>query len=86
MHQALAIIVAYLGRLNPFGIIFAALFMGTLYMGSDLAQIELGIPTAITGLFQGVLLFFLLACDFLINYRIVLRPDNNSAKTSQGAA
>jgi simple sugar transport system permease protein len=69
-----AIIVAYLGRLNPFGIIFAALFMGTLYMGSDLAQIELGLPTAITGLFQGTLLFFLLACDFLIYYRITVVP------------
>ena len=66
-----AIIVAYLGRLNPIGIIFASLFMGTLYMGSDLAQIELGLPTAITGLFQGILLFFLLACDYLIDYRMV---------------
>ncbi|MGR5176863.1 ABC transporter permease [Vibrio mediterranei] len=65
-----AIIVAYLGRLNPYGIIVSALFMGALYMGSDLAQIELGLPTAITGLFQGCLLFFLLACDFLIFYRI----------------
>lgn len=71
-----AIIVAYLGRLNPVGIIIAALFMGTLYMGSDLAQIELGLPTAITGLFQGTLLFFLLACDFLIFYRVVLRKRN----------
>ncbi|MDP5253801.1 MULTISPECIES: ABC transporter permease [unclassified Vibrio] len=65
-----AIIVAYLGRLNPFGIILSALFMGCLYMGSDLAQIELGVPTAITGLFQGVLLFFMLAADFLIHYKI----------------
>ncbi|MDB1124065.1 ABC transporter permease [Vibrio algarum] len=71
-----AIIVAYLGRLNPIGIIVAALFMGTLYMGSDLAQIELGLPTAITGLFQGTLLFFLLACDFLIFYRIAVRRRN----------
>jgi simple sugar transport system permease protein len=69
-----AIIVAYLGRLNPIGIIFAAFFMGTLYMGSDLAQIELGLPTAITGLFQGTLLFFLLACDFLIYYQIKIVP------------
>ncbi|MFC1236316.1 ABC transporter permease [Vibrio sp. F74] len=71
-----AIIVAYLGRLNPIGIILAALFMGTLYMGTDLAQIELGLPTAITGLFQGTLLFFLLACDFLIFYRIAIRKRN----------
>lgn len=66
-----AIIVAYLGRLNPIGVIPAALFMGALYMGSDLAQIELGLPTAVTGLFQGTLLFCLLACDFLIHYRFI---------------
>ncbi|WP_432453746.1 MULTISPECIES: ABC transporter permease [unclassified Agarivorans] len=81
-----AIIVAYLGRLNPFGIIFAAFFMGTLYMGSDLAQIELGMPTAITGLFQGILLFFLLACDFLIHYRIVLQPSKPKASTSRSSS
>ena len=71
-----AIIVAYLGRLNPIGIIVASLFLGTLYMGSDLAQIELGLPTAITGLFQGILLFFLLACDYLIDYRVVWNRSN----------
>ncbi|WED24896.1 ABC transporter permease [Vibrio sp. JC009] len=78
-----AIIVAYLGRLNPFGIILSALFMGALYMGSDLAQIELGLPTAVTGLFQGTLLFFLLACDFLIFYRVTIywpKPKSNSGK------
>ncbi|RKF19893.1 ABC transporter permease [Alginatibacterium sediminis] len=69
-----AIIVAYLGRLNPIGIILSSLFMGSLYMGSDLAQIELGLPTAITGLFQGILLFFLLACDYLIFYQIKVVP------------
>ncbi len=73
-----AIIVAYLGRLNPFGIILSALFMGCLYMGSDLAQIELGVPTAITGLFQGVLLFFMLASDFLIHYKISLVTSSNA--------
>ncbi|CAG9001310.1 MAG: hypothetical protein CENE_03328 [Candidatus Celerinatantimonas neptuna] len=66
-----AIIVAYLGRLNPFGVIFAAFFMGILYLGSDLAQISLGLPTAITGLFQGMLLFMLLGSDFLIHYRVI---------------
>lgn len=69
-----AIIVAYLGRLNPIGVIVSSLFMGCLYMGGDLAQIELGLPTAIIGLFQGTLLFFLLACDFLIFYKILIFP------------
>ncbi|WP_375753936.1 ABC transporter permease [Vibrio sp. HN007] len=78
-----AIIVAYLGRLNPIGIIISALFMGTLYMGSDLAQIELGLPTAITGLFQGTLLFFLLACDFLIFYQIKVAPRRSRKKAER---
>jgi general nucleoside transport system permease protein len=65
-----AIIVAYLGRLHPLGAILAAVFMAVLYMGGDLAQIEMGIPIAVVSMFQGVLLFFLLACDFFINNRL----------------
>jgi ABC-type uncharacterized transport system permease subunit len=65
-----AIIVAYLGRLHPIGAILAAAFMAVLYMGGDLAQIEMGIPVAVVSMFQGVLLFFLLACDFFINNRL----------------
>lgn len=86
-----AIIVAYLGRLNPISVIVASLFMGALYMGSDLAQIELGLPTAVTGLFQGTLLFFLLACDFLIHYRFVPKsalraPAQTTLVDEKGAA
>lgn len=66
-----AIIVAFLGRLHPVGITLAGLLMGILYMGGELAQIELGMPNAITGVFQGLLLFYLLACDVLIRYRII---------------
>jgi simple sugar transport system permease protein len=44
--------------------------MAVLYMGGDLAQIEMGIPVAVVSMFQGVLLFFLLACDFFINNRL----------------
>ncbi|MEL0636378.1 ABC transporter permease [Marinomonas sp. TI.3.20] len=65
-----AIIVAYLGRLHPLGAIVAAIFLAVLYMGGDLAQIQMGIPVAVVGMFQGVLLFFLLACDFFIRNRL----------------
>jgi simple sugar transport system permease protein len=65
-----AIIVAFLGRLHPVGILFASLLMALLYLGGEMVQIELGLPLALTGLFQGMLLFFLLACDVLIGYRI----------------
>ncbi len=66
-----AIIVAFLGRLHPVGITLAGLLMGLIYMGGELAQIELGMPNAITGVFQGLLLFYLLACDVFIRYRII---------------
>ncbi|MGB0683794.1 MAG: ABC transporter permease [Magnetovibrionaceae bacterium] len=65
-----AIIVAFLGRLHPAGILFASLIMALTYLGGDTAQIDLGLPRAITGVFQGLVLFFLLACDVLIRYRL----------------
>ncbi len=65
-----AIIVAFLGRLHPVGVLFAGLVMALTYIGGETAQIEIGLPAAVTGLFQGILLFFLLACDLLTAYRI----------------
>ncbi len=65
-----AIIVAYVGRLHPVGIVFSALLMSMFYIGGELAQSRLGLPKALTGVFQGLLLFALLACDTLIHYRI----------------
>lgn len=64
-----AIIVAFLGRLHPLGVVLAGLVLALSYLGGEAAQIELGLPSAVTGIFQGVLLFFLLACDALILYR-----------------
>jgi general nucleoside transport system permease protein len=64
-----AVIVAFLGRLHPIGAIFAGLLLALSYLGGDAAQIDLGLPNAVTGIFQGILLFFLLACDILILYR-----------------
>ncbi|MBB4266630.1 ABC transporter permease [Roseospira visakhapatnamensis] len=65
-----AIIVAFLGRLHPLGILLAGLFMALTYLGGDTLQIELGLPRAVTGLFQGMVLFFLLASDVLIHHRV----------------
>jgi simple sugar transport system permease protein len=67
-----AIIVAFLGRLHPLGILFAGLLMALLYMGGEMVQIQLDLPKAITGVFQGMLLLFLLICDVLIAYRLVI--------------
>ncbi len=68
-----AIIVAFVGRLHPVGVLFAGLLLALSYLGGETAQIELNLPLAVTGVFQGMLLFFLLACDVLINYRIAWR-------------
>ena len=64
-----AITVAFLGRLHPVGILFASLLMALLYLGGENAQMAANLPQSITLLFQGMVLFFLLACDVLILYR-----------------
>ena len=65
-----AIIVAFVGRLHPVGMIFSAILMSMFYIGGELAQSRLGLPKSLTGVFQGLLLFTLLACDTLIAYRV----------------
>ena len=67
-----AIIVAFLGRLNPIGVLFAGLMLGISYLGGEAAQVTLGISDKIAKVFQGILLFFILACDSMILYRIKL--------------
>ena len=65
-----AIIVAFVGRLHPVGIVFSAILMSMFYIGGELAQSRMGLPKSLTGVFQGLLLFTLLACDTLIAYRV----------------
>jgi simple sugar transport system permease protein len=67
-----AIIVAFLGRLNPIGILIAGLFLALTFIGGEGAQISLKVPLDLTKVFQGILLFYVLACDSLIVYRIRL--------------
>ncbi|MGH6627412.1 MAG: ABC transporter permease [Burkholderiaceae bacterium] len=68
-----AIIVAFVGRLHPVGMVFSAILMSMFYIGGELAQSRLGLPKSLTGVFQGLLLFTLLACDTLIAYRIKIK-------------
>ena len=65
-----SIIVAFVGRLHPVGMVLSAILMSMFYIGGELAQSRLGLPKSLTGVFQGLLLFTLLACDTLIAYRI----------------
>jgi general nucleoside transport system permease protein len=79
-----AIIVAFVGRLHPLGIVLASLLMSVLYLGGEAAQIELQLPAPVTSLFQGVLLFYLLAADLFITFR--LRRVASSAASPATAA
>lgn len=65
-----AIIVAFIGRLHPVGILVGGVLLSMVLIGGELAQSRMGLPNALTGVFQGLLLFLLLACDTLVNYRI----------------
>ena len=75
-----AIIVAFLGRLNPIGILIAGLFLALTFIGGEQAQIAMKIPLDLTKVLQGLLLFYVLACDSAIGYRI--RLERVSAKSS----
>ncbi|MFM9879024.1 MAG: ABC transporter permease [Burkholderiaceae bacterium] len=70
-----AIIVAFVGRLHPVGMVLSALLMSMFYIGGELAQSRLGLPKSLTGVFQGLLLFTLLAADTLITYRVQWRSN-----------
>jgi len=75
-----AIIVAFLGRLNPIGILFAGLLLALSYLGGEGAQITLKVPIGITKVIQGLLLFYVLACDTLILYRLrVVQTETKAA-------
>jgi simple sugar transport system permease protein len=83
-----AIIVAFLGRLNPLGVIIAGVAMAITYVGGDLAQSVLQLPNASKGIFQAMVLFFLLASDILIRYRVRLVVSSRAAaaKPARSAA
>ncbi len=74
-----AIIVAFVGRLHPVGMVLSALLMSMFYIGGELAQSRLGLPRSLTGVFQGLLLFTLLACDTLMQYRVRWVAQNKEA-------
>lgn len=74
-----AIIVAFLGRLNPVGILIAGFFLALTFIGGENAQIVLRVPLDVTRVFQGLLLFFVLACDALLLYRLRLLPKEQAA-------
>ncbi|MGH1361714.1 MAG: ABC transporter permease [Burkholderiaceae bacterium] len=81
-----AIIVAWLGRLSPLGCIWAAFVMSVVYIGGELAQSRLGLPNAISGVLQGVLLLSLLVADALMSYRLKRPPVSVAAQSERAAS
>ena len=78
-----AIIVAFLGRLNPLGIVAAGLVLALTYLGGEAAQMSIGVSDKAARVFQGMLLFFVLACDTLIHYRIRIRSAPRPPSTGE---
>lgn len=74
-----AIIVAFLGRLHPAGIVLAAMVLALTYVGGESAQTAIGLPAAAIGVFQAMMLFFLLAVDILVRYRLRVGPRRGRA-------
>jgi len=82
-----AIIVAFVGRLHPVGIVFSSVLMSMFYIGGELAQSRMGLPKALTSVFQGLLLFTLLACDNGLQYRMRwVAAAKDKAKARAGVA
>ncbi|MFD1327121.1 ABC transporter permease [Mycoplana ramosa] len=81
-----AIIVAFLGRLNPLGVIVAGLVLALTYVGGEAVQLTLSVSDKVTRVFQGLLLFFVLSCDTLIRYKIRLVFSGRTAAAAQGGA
>ena len=80
-----AIIAAFLGRLNPVGVVFASLLLALTYIGGESAQVALGISDKIARVFQGAILIFVLACDVFIRYRLHFLPARRAAARAEDA-
>ncbi len=80
-----AIIVAFLGRLNPLGVVVAGLILALTYLGGEAAQVSIGVSDKLTRVFQGLLLFFVLSCDTLILYRVrIIRATRTATEGGHG--
>jgi ABC-type uncharacterized transport system permease subunit len=81
-----AIIVSFLGRLHPVGVFLAGLILAVTYVGGQVAQTVVHVPNATAGIFQAAMLFFILASDILIRYRVRVVREAPRAKTAAAGA
>ncbi|MEO6015294.1 MAG: ABC transporter permease [Devosia sp.] len=69
-----AIIVSFLGRLHPIGCLIAGIVLAVTYVGGQVAQTTVHIPNSTAGIFQAMMLFFILASDIFVRYRVRFVP------------
>jgi simple sugar transport system permease protein len=81
-----AIIVSFLGRLHPIGVFLAGLILAVTYVGGQVAQTVAHVPQATAGIFQATMLFFILASDILVRYRVRVVREATSAKPATAGA
>ena len=81
-----AIIVSFLGRLHPVGVFIAGLILAVTYVGGQVAQTVVHVPEATAGIFQSMMLFFILASDILVRYRLRIVRDAPRAATAEAPA
>ena len=68
-----AIIVAWLGNLNPVSIFVISALFSILEKGSSVVQSNYGLSTDCADVLQGIILFFILGCEFFVRYKFVIR-------------
>ncbi len=81
-----AIIVAFLGRLHPIGILIAGIVLAVTFVGGEVAQTTIALPFPAVGIFQSMMLFFLLAGDFLVRYRVRFATGAGGRSSGETAA
>ncbi len=74
-----AITVAWLSQLNPIVMVVVAAFIAVLEKGAGRIQTTFGIPASASDVLIGIILFFMLGCEFFINYRLVFRKEGKKA-------
>ena len=82
-----AIIVSFLGRFNPIGVFLAGLILAVTYVGGQVAQTVVHVPNATAGIFQATMLFFILASDILVRYRLrIIRDAPRARRRAEASA